>query len=616
MLEEVLGRGGMGTVWQAWDTLLDRPVAVKEIALPPVADEQPELRRKVLREARLAARLSHQGAVTVFDAVESDGQVFIIMELVRAETLYEMVKLTGPLPSSRVAELGLRVLDVLVEAHRLGIVHRDVKPGNIMVGDNGSVKLADFGIARLDGTDSTMTASGVLIGSPAYMAPEHIRHRAAPSSDVWALGATLFFAVEGTSPYQRETAGASIAAVLAEEPPTPVRATPALGRLLLDILAKDVKARPPVEEIRRRLAEIAMGAADVRPRLILPAARPLATLLPATGVDDEVPSPIPAKIPIQRVEVRPRRDGWLALAGVLCLLDAAWWALTVMLYRNAQLPGAFATAVVEKQEAGNGLSVFAVLWVGDAPMAYAGVHHGSTSVLARLLMLLVVTVPFLAMLPLGLALLLAGDRQIRAAALLAGSSVLWVPGAYGYGSSVLGGSSTAGSSALFGLLAMASGGVAAIIAGVRLIASDSTWLCRRTAHWALALGVVGCAALWLFTDLGSGRWTFGDTVVVIITSVAVSVIAGLMTPHQLGSRVLAGWLCVIGLRAAVDLLVLADFSDYAFTNGRLGHLARAPAELVVSATLTVSTVLIAAALSVVLFQRSHDRSEDIFDRAR
>jgi hypothetical protein len=606
VLEEVLGRGGMGTVWQAWDTLLDRPVAVKEITLPAAAVDQPELKHKVLREARLAARLSHQGAVTVYDAVESEGQIFIIMELVRAETLHDLVKIDGPLPPARVAELGMRVLDVLVQAHEIGIVHRDVKPGNIMVGAHGSVKLADFGIARLDGTDSTITASGVLIGSPAYMAPEHIRHRAAPSSDVWALGATMFFAVEGFAPYQRETAGASLAAVLAEDPPTPVRAGPELGPLLLRILARDVKDRPSVTEIRQQLGAIAQGAG------VTDETEPNRTDEQLADVE-EIPSPVPIKLPAGlRLARRTRRDGWLTLSATLCLVAFLWWALAVVLYRNAQLPGAFTTAVVEKHALDNGLSVFAVLWTGEGPTAFSGIHAARASAIVAPFMLIVVTMPGIALLLAGLA-MLSRKRQLRVAALLVGGVVLWFPGFYGYGMAMLD-APRGDNTALFGVLAMACAALAAAVATVRLIRGSATWLCRRPAHWGLAVAVVATASLWLITDLGSGPRTIGDTAVEVVTSLGVSILAGLLAPHAIGARVLAGWLFVIALRVAVDIVVLVDFREYSFTNSTLGYLPEAPRELVLSVALTMATALAAAVLIMVLSGRSHDRAEDLFHR--
>ncbi|MCP2168445.1 serine/threonine-protein kinase [Goodfellowiella coeruleoviolacea] len=405
VLEDVLGRGGMGTVWRAWDTVLERSVAVKEVVLPPELgrSDAAATREKVLREARLAARLSHPGAVTVFDAVESHGQVFIVMELVRAVTLHELVGQRGPLPVATVADIGLRVLDVLVAAHQLGIVHRDVKPGNIMVADGGAVKLADFGIARLD-DGSTATVASLLLGSPAFMAPEHIRGSAVPASDFWSLGATLYFAVEGVSPFQRETAGASLAAVLAEPPPPPTRAGPVLGPLLLSLLVPAAENRPTAPEIQARLAAAAIeqagdgptvpvvgrpatalatapasGPATPGPATPGPATPGPATTGPATAGPTAAAPTVPG--PARQATVvedppprRPRRRlrTWLVIAAVLVLLGGATVVGTLLSVdrgRFASTPGACLldpedivallpenTQTVDKGHTANGLS--------------------------------------------------------------------------------------------------------------------------------------------------------------------------------------------------------------------------------------------------------------------
>ena len=165
---ERLGRGGFGVVWRAHDTLLQRDVAVKAIELPPVLDdeEQARVRGKVLREARAAARLNHPGLVTVFDVVEEDGRPLIVMELVKAPTLAQLVARDGPLSDERAAAIGLEVLDALDAAHAEGIIHRDVKPANVMVSESGHVQLTDFGIASII-DDPKVTSSGSVAGSPA-----------------------------------------------------------------------------------------------------------------------------------------------------------------------------------------------------------------------------------------------------------------------------------------------------------------------------------------------------------------------------------------------------------------------------------------------------------------
>src|ERR671921_437425 len=193
----------MGTVWRATDEVLGREVAVKEVVFPHgVSDRDRDvLRERTRREARAAARLDHPSAVTVYDVVEQDGSPYLVMELVEARTLSEVVRTDGPLSPQATAHVGLALLGALETAHRQGIVHRDVKPGNVMVRDDGRVVLTDFGIATSTG-DSSLTSTGLLLGSPAYIAPERARGGSPePASDLWSLGATLFTAVEGRPPF-------------------------------------------------------------------------------------------------------------------------------------------------------------------------------------------------------------------------------------------------------------------------------------------------------------------------------------------------------------------------------------------------------------------------------
>ncbi|HEV8651248.1 MAG TPA: protein kinase [Actinomycetes bacterium] len=257
-LQATLGRGGMGVVWRAQDTLLAREVAIKEVQLPPSLSsaELASVRARVLREARAAARLNHPGAVTLYDVVQEEGHTFIVMELVEAPTLAHLVREQGPLPPDRVAAIGLEVLDALRAAHRVGIVHRDVKPGNVMVASrDGGAKLADFGIASLAG-DPQLTSTGLVLGSPAYMAPEQANGRpSGPPTDLWALGATMYFAVEGEPPFERQGTIPTLTAVV-HDPPRPMRRAGALAPVILALLAKSAAERPSAGQLQGQLERV------------------------------------------------------------------------------------------------------------------------------------------------------------------------------------------------------------------------------------------------------------------------------------------------------------------------------------------------------------------------
>src|SRR4051812_32324118 len=257
-LHTPLGRGGMGVVWAAEDELLQRPVAVKEVWFPSAIDddEREALRERTMREARTAARLDHPCAVRVFDVCEEDEQPFIVMELLAGRTLSAIVREDGPVSAAEGAEIGLCLLDALEAAHEAGIVHRDVKPGNVVVGPTGRVTLTDFGIASTAG-DPSITTTGLLLGSPAYIAPERARgRRPQPPSDLWSLGATLYTSVEGHPPFDKPEAVATLAAVVTE-PHTPcVRAGGALARAISAMLDKDPDTRAGPDEIQALLEAV------------------------------------------------------------------------------------------------------------------------------------------------------------------------------------------------------------------------------------------------------------------------------------------------------------------------------------------------------------------------
>ena len=265
-LGAVIGRGGMGAVWRARDELLNRDVAIKEIVWPDQLDpaERETARRRAVREAQLAARLSHPNVVGVYDILEEDGRPCIVMELVPFRSLRDAVAEDGPMSPAEAARLGLSVLVALRAVHEAGVVHRDVKPANILLGPEDRVVLADFGIAKAADSPA-LTASGVLLGSPSYLAPERARggHAGAPS-DLWALGASLYTAVEGRPPFERDSMIASLTAVVADEPEPAPRAGP-LWLVIEGLLRKDPAARFDAAEAERMLRRVASADAETAP---------------------------------------------------------------------------------------------------------------------------------------------------------------------------------------------------------------------------------------------------------------------------------------------------------------------------------------------------------------
>jgi len=251
-LERRIGRGGAGAVWRAHDENLDRKVAVKQIAI--ASESEGSSRSRALREARAAARLHVPNVVQVFDVIEEAGNVYLIMELVEAPNLSALVRREGPLAPRDVAALGLQMLDALEAAHRAGIVHRDVKPSNVLI-HRDTARLTDFGIARL-ADDPTLTATGVVMGTPAYIAPEYAQgSEVGPAVDYYGLGATLYYAVEGRSPFSADGSLSTVMAVI-NSPPRPLTKAGPLTGLISALLEKDPRARPSPEEIRAQLHEI------------------------------------------------------------------------------------------------------------------------------------------------------------------------------------------------------------------------------------------------------------------------------------------------------------------------------------------------------------------------
>ncbi|MEU5954529.1 serine/threonine-protein kinase [Streptomyces sp. NPDC047525] len=261
-----LGRGGMGVVWRAVDEVLSREVAVKELrtytdaAGPELAD----LRVRMQREARAAARVRHSGVVAVHDVAEVDGRPLIVMELVEGPSLDDVLRERGTLDPRDAAAIGAKVMEALAAAHRAGVLHRDVKPGNILLETGGRVVLTDFGIATMDdpgdGSATHLTRSGELVGSLDYLAPERAQGQdPGPASDVWALGATLYAAVEGASPFRRTSTWSTLTAIVTDPLPEPQWAGPLIP-VLQQLMHKDPQARPDAQQAALILADAAGGA--------------------------------------------------------------------------------------------------------------------------------------------------------------------------------------------------------------------------------------------------------------------------------------------------------------------------------------------------------------------
>ncbi|WP_079102636.1 serine/threonine-protein kinase [Streptomyces sp. TP-A0356] len=264
-----LGHGGMGTVWRAKDETVDREVAVKE---PRVPDHLPEREQanayeRMRREARAAARLDHPAVVNVHDVAVVDGRPWIVMELVQGRSLGEVLQ-EGTLGVREAARIGLEVLGALEAAHSAGVLHRDVKPDNVLLGRHDRVVLTDFGIAQIEG-ESSLTDTGGFVGSPEYIAPERVLgHRPGPASDLWSLGVVLYTVTEGVSPFRRTNTPATLQSVLNSTPAPPAAARGPLADAINGLLDKDPSRRPVAAEVRRLLEEA------VRPPQPTQAARP------------------------------------------------------------------------------------------------------------------------------------------------------------------------------------------------------------------------------------------------------------------------------------------------------------------------------------------------------
>jgi eukaryotic-like serine/threonine-protein kinase len=266
-LLNVIGHGAMGTVWRAQDRVLAREVAVKEVRLPALMPPQDRAvaRERSLREARVAARLAHAGVVTVHDVIEAEGSPWIIMELVSARSLARVLAEDGPMTPESAAEMGMLLLETLGSAHAAGIVHRDVKPGNVLVPTGGGAVLTDFGIATMAG-DPGLTQAGMVMGTPGFCAPERIRGApASPASDLWSLGATLYAAVEGRGPFDGQGSAMAVLADIVHRDPPPAASAGPLGPVIAALMSRDPADRPDAAAARRMLAAACGGKQAAEP---------------------------------------------------------------------------------------------------------------------------------------------------------------------------------------------------------------------------------------------------------------------------------------------------------------------------------------------------------------
>ncbi|MEG3629223.1 serine/threonine-protein kinase [Streptomyces poriticola] len=300
-LLSALGEGGMGTVWRARDEVLRREVAVKEVRAPAGLPE-PDVERmytRLEREAWAAARVAHRNVVTVYDVATDEGRPWIVMELVRGVSLADLLEAEGPLAARRAAQIGAEVLAALRAAHAAGVLHRDVKPANVLLANDGRVVLTDFGIAVVEGS-SALTMTGEVVGSPEFLAPERALGRTpGPESDLWSLGVLLYAAVEGGSPFRQDTPLSTLRAIVDEELPPPRRAG-ALAPVIEGLLRKDPAQRLPAERAEQELRVVGAGgtpSGEGTPRADTAAGAAYSPTVTARSEHPAPPAPVPAPVP-------------------------------------------------------------------------------------------------------------------------------------------------------------------------------------------------------------------------------------------------------------------------------------------------------------------------------
>ncbi|WP_425086412.1 serine/threonine-protein kinase [Streptomyces liangshanensis] len=294
-LGECIGSGGMGKVWRAHDEVLHRTVAVKELTAGRYVNEADRavLHQRTQKEARAAARITHPGVVTVHDVLDHDGRPWIVMQYVDGPSLADAAKDAGRIDWREATRIGLQVLGALRAAHGAGVLHRDVKPGNVLLARDGNVLLTDFGIAAIEG-DATITRTGELVGSIDYLAPERVRGAdPGPASDLWSLGVTLYTAVQGVSPFRRTSPLSTMQAVVTEEPPRADRAGE-LEPVIAALLAKDPAVRPGAAETEMMLRDVAAGRTSSGEPVYVPTQVTAPLPAPAPEAGTPPPTPVPA----------------------------------------------------------------------------------------------------------------------------------------------------------------------------------------------------------------------------------------------------------------------------------------------------------------------------------
>ncbi|WP_281403339.1 serine/threonine-protein kinase [Crossiella cryophila] len=365
-LNGLLGRGAMGTVWSAHDEMLGRRVAVKEVRLPPgiPVAEADALRERTLREARAIAVLSHPNVITLYDVVRQDGEPFVVMELLPSLSLAELVREQGPLSTTQAAAIGDAVAAALEAAHRAGVTHRDVKPGNVLVGVDGQIKLTDFGIAR-SVSDHTLTSTGIMLGTPAFISPEVASgDPATPSADLWGLGATLFAALEARPPYDADGDPLDTVTEVVHGEVPQVDAEHPLHPVIAGLMTKETGSRMSLAEVRRLLhpllPEPGERLFEVNPKDLQPESAELLeqprTPTPGSGVLPALLASDPGPLPFMTSAGEPRRrsrTGKVLLAALAFVLftgaSGGGFALARVLGGKPVLPTTAPARTTEQQ---------------------------------------------------------------------------------------------------------------------------------------------------------------------------------------------------------------------------------------------------------------------------